>query len=214
MTRKHMVPVCAAVLAALLLAGCGISSESAVDNSTPEGLQTFGVMLDPSAQPSMSQEVNPAATNSDGTTIGQPGQSDEGESGTPSPTASAGATGNGGVGANTPKPTGTGGTSTTAQPSAQPSASASPTIAPPSPASTATYDDVSRFVGSSLSSLVEAEGYPVRSDYEYVDEEDPSQGEIGTLYFADGFTVTTRRDDSGETITAITGSGPSEVTAD
>ena len=30
----------------------------------------------------------------------------------------------------------------------------------------------------------------------------------------DGFTVTTRRDDSGETITAITGSGPSEVTAD
>ena len=54
----------------------------------------------------------------------------------------------------------------------------------------------------------------MRSDYEYVDEEDPSQGEIGTLYFADGFTVTTRRNDSGETITAITGSGPSEVTAD
>ena len=214
MTHKRIVPVCAVVLAALLLAGCGISSESAVDNSTPEGLQTFGVMLDPSAQPSMSQEVNPAATNSDGTTVGQPGQSDEGENGTPSPAVSADTTETGGSGTSTPKPTSVGGTSATAQPSAQPSASASPTISPPAPASTATYDDVSRFVGSSLSSLVEEEGYPVRSDYEYVDEEDPSQGEIGTLYFADGFTVTTRRDDSGETITAITGSGPSEVTAD
>ena len=58
-------------------------------------------------------------------------------------------------------------------------------------------------MGQPLSDLIADLGYPIRSDYEDVDEDDPDAGKIGTLYF-DGFTVTTLRDNDGETITAVT----------
>jgi hypothetical protein len=64
-------------------------------------------------------------------------------------------------------------------------------------------DEVAAYIGKSLSELVEDVGYPTRSDYEYIDETDPDKGEIGTLFF-DGFTATTRRDDDGEIVTAVT----------
>ena len=81
MTEKRLVPMVAAVLAVLLLAGCGISTESNVDSTTPEGLQTFGVAVNPSAEPSKAQEVTPAVSGNGEDTNGQPGQTDEGENG-------------------------------------------------------------------------------------------------------------------------------------
>ncbi len=208
---KRLTPALAGILAALMLAGCGISTESAVDSTTPEGLHTFGVAVDPSSQPSLAPEISAQPTTDNGETTGQtqggePDQADHGEAGETSPSATAS------------------GTSTTTKPTTKPSnggtvnggnnsGNSSPAISPPAPTSTATYDDVSKYMGKSLSDLVAAEGYPARSDYDYVDEEDPSQGEIGTLYF-NGFTVTTRRDDSGEIITAITPTGGSQVDPD
>lgn len=217
MTEKRLVPMIAAVLAALLLAGCGISTESNVDSSAPEGLQTFGVAVNPSAEPSKAQEVTPAVSGNGENTNGQPGQTDEGENGSPNGTDGdnqGGTTGNGA----TPKPTAT--AKPTNKPNPTPTTSpanppiSSPSITPPAPASSATYDDVSKYVGKQLTELVADMGYPVRSDYEYVDDEDPTQGEIGTLYFSGGFTVTTRRDDSGEIITAITPGSIAQVTPD
>ena len=38
-------------------------------------------------------------------------------------------------------------------------------------------------MGKQLSELIDKLGYPVRSDYDYVDEKEPSQGEIGTSVF-------------------------------
>lgn len=214
---RRMIPALAGILAALLLAGCGISTESTVDSTAPEGLHTFGVEVNPSAQPSLAPEISAQPTSNTGDTTGQvqggePDQADHGEAGA---TASA-----------SPSST-SGGTSTTTKPTSKPSngngsgntnnngnsGNSSPAISPPAPTSTATYDDVSKFMGKSLSELVASEGYPARSDYDYVDEDDPSQGEIGTLYF-NGFTVTTRRDDSGEVITAITPTGGSKVNPD
>lgn len=217
MTEKRLVPMVAAVLAVLLLAGCGISTESNVDSTTPEGLQTFGVAANPSAEPSKAQEVTPAVSGNGENTNGQPGQTDEGENGGPN-----GENGNnqGGTagGNSSPAPTST--SKPTSKPNPTPTTSpanspaSSPAITPPAPASSATYDDVSKYVGKQLTELVAELGYPVRSDYEYVDDEDPTQGEIGTLYFSGGFTVTTRRDDSGEIITAITPGSIEQVTPD
>ena len=90
---------------------------------------------------------------------------------------------------------------TTDEPAVSPSTS--PTITPPQPATTATYDEVMEYVGKQLTELVDALGMPVRSDYDYVDKNDPSQGEIGTLYFSSGFTITTLRNGDGEVITGI-----------
>ena len=59
------------------------------------------------------------------------------------------------------------------------------------------------YVGKQLSELIDKLGYPVRSEYDYVDEEDPTKGEIGTFYFSGGFTVTTLRNSDGEVITGI-----------
>ena len=69
MNHKRLIPILAAVLAVLMLAGCGVGRESVQDNSTPEGLQTFGVAVNPSAQPSMAQEVSPNVTMPDGSTV-------------------------------------------------------------------------------------------------------------------------------------------------
>ena len=189
MNHKRLIPILAAVLAVLMLAGCGIGRESVQDNSTPEGLQTFGVAVNPSAQPSMAQEVSPNVTMPDGSTGGEPGQNDQGENGgttSPSPSQSGNNGGNNG-----------GSTTPTVSPST------SPAVSPPQPASTATYDEVMEYVGKQLSELIDKLGYPVRSDYDYVDEKEPSQGEIGTLYFSGGFTVTTLRNSDGEVITGI-----------
>ena len=205
MNHKRLIPILAAALTVLLLTGCGVGGESVQDSSTPEGLQTFGVAVDPSAQPSMAQEVIPNVT-ADGTTGGEPEQNEQGESVSatasvsPSPSQST-TTG----GSTTVKPsattTPTKKPSNTTQPSTAPTTS--PTITPPQPATTATYDEVMQYVGKQLSELVDALGYPVRSDYDYVDEEDPDQGENGTLYFSGGFTVTTLRNSDGEVITGI-----------
>ena len=98
MNHKRLIPILAAVLAVLMLAGCGVGRESVQDNSTPEGLQTFGVAVNPSAQPSMAQEVSPNVTRPDGSTGGEPGQNDQGENGgttSPSPSQSGNNGGNG-----------------------------------------------------------------------------------------------------------------------
>lgn len=204
MNHKRLIPILAAVLTIALMAGCGVGGESVTDNSTPEGLQTFGVAVNPSAQPSMAQEVSPNVTMPGGSTGGEPGQTDQGESGTaasPSPSQS----GTSGGSSTTTMP------STTTNPTKNPtttdepavSPSTSPTITPPQPATTATYDEVMEYVGKQLTELVDALGMPVRSDYDYVDKNDPSQGEIGTLYFSSGFTITTLRNGDGEVITGI-----------
>lgn len=199
MNHKRLIPILAAALTVLLMTGCGVGGESVQDNSTPEGLQTFGIAVNPSAQPSMAQEVTPGVTSENGTTGGEPGQNDQGESVSPSPSQSTSGSGT------TTKPTAAAKPTSKPNPTTQPSASptTSPTITPPQPATTATYDEVKQYVGKQLSELVSELGYPVRSDYDYVDEDDPSKGENGTLYFSGGFTVTTLRNSDGEVITGI-----------
>ena len=202
MNHKRLIPILAAALTVILLAGCGVGGESVQDSTTPEGLQTFGVAVDPSAQPSMAQEVAPNVTST-GTTGGEPEQNEQGESVSPSPSPSQSTTTGGDT---TAKPTATA-TPTkkpnnTTQPTSAPTAS--PSITPPQPATTATYDEVKQYVGKQLTELVDALGLPVRSEYDYVDEDDPTQGEIGTFYFSGGFTVTTLRNSDGEVITGIT----------
>lgn len=197
MNHKRLIPILAAALTVVMLAGCGVGGESVQDSSTPEGLQTFGVAVNPSAQPSMAQEVTPNVTTG-GVTGGEPDQNEQGESVSPSPSQSTG-------GSTTAKPTATATPTQKPNNPTQPSTAptTSPTITPPQPATTATYDEVMAYVGKQLSELVDALGYPVRSDYDYVDEEDPTKGEIGTLYFSGGFTVTTLRNSDGEVITGI-----------
>ena len=203
MNHKRLIPILAAALTVLLLAGCGVGGESVRDSSTPEGLQTFGVAVNPSAQPSMAQEVIPSVTTND-TIGGEPEQNEQGESVSPSPGPSPSQSTTTG-GTTTTKPsattTPTKKPSNTTQPSTAPTTS--PAVSPPKPATSATYDEVMQYVGKQLSELIDELGYPVRSDYDYVDEEDPTQGEIGTLYFSGGFTVTTLRNSDGEEITGI-----------
>ena len=206
--NKRLIPILGAVLAVLMLAGCGVGGESVQDNSTPEGLQTFGVAVDPSAQPSMAQEVSPNVTMPDGSTGGEPGQNDDGETGgttSPSPSGNNGGNGGGSGNGNGGNSGGSGGNNGGNNGGTTPttSPSTSPVVSPPQPASTATYDEVMQYLGKQLSELIDELGYPVRSDYDYVDDKDPSQGEIGTLYFSGGFTVTTLRNSDGETITGI-----------
>ena len=203
MNHKRLIPILAAALTVLLLTGCGVGGESVQDSSTPEGLQTFGVAVNPSAQPSMAQEVIPSVTTND-TIGGEPEQNEQGESVSPSPSPSPSqSTTTGGTTTTKPSATTTPTTkpSNTTQPSTAPTTS--PAVSPPKPATSATYDEVMQYVGKQLSELIDELGYPVRSDYDYVDEEDPTQGEIGTLYFSGGFTVTTLRNSDGEEITGI-----------
>ena len=201
MNHKRLIPMLAAALTVLLLAGCGVGGESVQDSSTPEGLQTFGVAVNPSAQPSMAQEVIPSVSTN-GTIGGEPEQNEQGESVSASPSTSQSTTTGGST---TAKPsattTPTKKPNNTTQPSTAPTTS--PAVSPPKPATSATYDEVMQYVGKQLSELIDELGYPVRSDYDYVDEDDPTQGEIGTFYFSGGFTVTTLRNSDGEVITGI-----------
>ena len=199
MKHKRLIPILAAALTVILLAGCGVGGESVQDSTTPEGLQTFGVAVNPSAQPSMAQEIAPNVT-SNGTIGGEPEQNEQGESVSPSPSQSTTTGGDTTVNP-TATTTPTKKPSSTTQPSTAPTTS--PSITPPQPATTATYDEVKQYVGKQLSELIDTLGYPVRSDYDYVDEDDPTQGENGTLYFSGGFTVTTLRNSDGEVITGI-----------
>ena len=203
MTKIRLTITLLAVLTALMLAGCGRTDDSTVDSSSPEGIQTFGVEIDPSAQPSMGQvmpeilDVPEGSVSQDasGTVTTQDTQTesddpteppqDEPEETTPSKKPSD--------------------STSTAKPSTDPSPSpsTSPTIVPPAPMSSATISDVEAYVGRPLSELIENLGYPSGSDYEPIDEENPDQGEFGTLYFAT-CTVSTRRDADGEIVISVT----------
>lgn len=194
MTKTRFSILILAVLTALILAGCG-STDNSAESSVEPGLQTFGVAVNPSAQPSTGQvlpEVSASATETVTAPSGGVSTEDDAVASTapseePAPTPSK-------------TPSGSGNSDT---PATSTSPSSSPNIAPPAPVSTATVDDVEQYVGKTLQQLVEDLGYPNSSSYDYVDEDDPSKGEIGTVYYSD-FTVTTRRADGTETITAVT----------
>lgn len=193
MTKHRFTVLLLAALTVLILCACGATTET---SSAPEGLQTFGMAVDPSAQPSTGQTVSGDVTDNPNQPAASSGPVIEGNTPSsaaphsPAPSSQAPAPSKA---PSTPTPT----TSPTATPTS------SPIISPPAPASTATVDEAAAYVGQSLSELIEKLGYPSRSDYEDIDEEDPDAGKIGTLYFKD-FTVTTKRDADGEVVTAVT----------
>lgn len=195
MTKHRFFILLIAVLTAITLCACGDTVES---DSAPEGLDTFGVTLDPSAQPSAGQTI---AGNPDPANSGVPTSAGNLIEGDSQPSFQP----NDGEEATTPdSPSATSAPSTPPPAtSTAPTTTPSPSIAPPEPASTATVDQVMEYIGKSVSELIADLGYPQRSDYDYVDEENPDAGEVGTLYFND-FTVTTLRDADGEIITAVT----------
>lgn len=210
MTNKRFTLILLAVLTALMLAGCGRTGDSVLDSSSPEGIQTFGVTVDPSAQPSMGQVMPEVLQTPEADAVVQQGPTtidgNDVQSGTneaneaeeeevPEETTATPST--------KPSSSSNSGSNTTASPSISPSPSTSPTIAPPAPVSSAVADEAKAFVGGPLNALIESLGYPSRSDYEPVDVEDPEQGEYGTLYFT-GFTVSTRRLDGVETVLSVT----------
>lgn len=199
MTKTHFSLILLAVLTALMLTGCG-QATSSLESSETIGMETWGDTIDPAATPSMGQVIQ--ATEAPDTTAdvpqsGTPGtiadQDDETVS--PEPTT---ATTEEPTASPTKKPSSGG--SSTSTPTVSPSSS--PSIAPPAPASSATIDDVQSYVGKTLSELINNLGYPLSSDYQLVDEDDPEQGEQGVLYF-DGFTATTLRKDGTENVTSV-----------
>ena len=223
MHKKRMFLLLLAVLTALILCACGDASEASSDT---EGIQPFGVDVNPSAQPSTGQVVsdNPVMTPATSVLPGASGlvvENDTPTSVKPSPTpadspvSAVPTTAPASAPTKTPAATDTPVTQSPA-PSSRPtgetdtpvtSADTSPAISPPLPASTATIDQAQSYVGKSLATLIADLGYPSSSDYEDVEEENPDTDRIGTLYY-DGFTVTTLRTASGETVTAVTaGSG-------
>lgn len=212
MPYKRMFLTITAVFAALLLTACGISSESSIDDSSPEGLETWGNQINPSAQPSMGQ-ISDSVFEHLMETTPVPGETVEGNTGTGNGTGNGGGTGNGtggngnggGTTTHSPKPSTRPGTPST-------SPSNAPSISPPIGLSTASPEEAEKFVGKQLSEFISALGYSSRSDYEFVDENDPSKGEIGTHYFPSGYTVTTLRNSEGETITAVTRTSGGQVT--
>lgn len=210
MTRRVFSILLIAALTALMLIGCGKSDPLAMVSSNEEGIQTFGVAVDPAAQPSNPGTV-PGAPN-----VVMPGvddtvtQTDTGEaapavsSGNATTTANnAAGTGNG---SGTGSGTGTGTGTTTNKPGSgsgsTPSVSTSPSAPTPIAPSDATAAQVRSYIGKELSEFITDHGYPISSDYEFIDEDDPDQGEIGTLEFR-GFTVNTLRTNDGETITDV-----------
>ncbi len=201
MTKQRLSILMLAAVTLLCLGACG---RTTVDSSTPEGLQTFGAQVEPSAQPSTGQTVNgtPVSPNTSGQSTGGSGVIIEDNTQSSSRPAASPTTSSGSV---TLAPTRTPTPTTTPSPSTSPTATpySSPAISPPAPASSATPDEAEDYVGKPLSDLIADLGYPIRSDYEDIDEDDPTAGKIGTLYFT-GFTVTTKRDSDGEYITTVT----------
>ena len=227
MTKYRMIPLLLALTFLLSLCACGdtVNSESEV-----EGIATFGPEIDPSATPAQGETIpgqeNAARPSGASTGViteynsGSTPASEEpaaaGGNTTESGTASG--TGTSGNGTNTDAsgtgPSGNGngsgagsGTNDTASDT---QVTASPAVSPPAAASTATPEEVRPYIGQSLSKLIEELGYPKRSEYEDVDEDDPNTDRIGTLYF-DGFVVTTLRDKNGETVTGVQVDDPSMI---
>lgn len=203
MTKK-IICFLLAVLTVMSLAACGTEVASSVESSAPEALQTFGNQVDPSAQPSAGEIISgdPAplpSTDPETGTVAEGdavpgstgGQISESETVATSAAPSASPT-------TSPAATKAPTTTTTTSPS--------PTIAPPEPVSSATADDATKFIGKTLSEFISAHGYPESSDYEYIDEEDPDAGEIGTIVF-NGFVVKTKKTAEGEVITSVTKTG-------
>lgn len=186
-----------AALTALILAGCGNDTNPA--SSAPEGIGTFGVSMNPSAVPSTAPT---AAQNSP--TVAVPSTQKPSVSGEPGVQITSAPV--------SPSPTKTPAPSATVRPSTAPTAKPSPSPSDkppvpsaPAPTSTTTPTDAAKYIGKSASTLLDEQGFPGGGrDYEPVDEDDPSAGEIGTFYY-DGFTVTTKRAADGtETVTAVT----------
>lgn len=186
-----------AALTALILAGCGNNN---IEDSVPEELNAFGVTVNPSAVPSTGEF---AAATSSSPNIAVPNSSKkpgnvEGEHevqgsaapASPSPTRAT-------TPVSTPRPS----TVPTVPPQPSPSDSVIPS--PPASESGASADQARAYIGKTREELFTALGYPSSTDYEPIDEEDPSKGDIGTLYFAAGFTVTTERVNGVETVTAV-----------
>lgn len=197
MTRTRFSILILAVLTALILAGCGSVDDSTVVSEEP-GLQTFGVAVNPSAQPSTGQVMPGVSASVDAGNTASTGDNvttdDQNVTVTPSTTAATTTTQS--PSTDTSKPA-----SSTA-PSAEPSTSPSANIAPPAPVSSANVDEVRGYIGLTFQQLVEELGYPSSSAYEYIDQNDPDKGEIGTIYYPT-FTVTTRRADGKEIVTDV-----------
>lgn len=200
MTKKFICFLLA-VLTVLSLTACGTEVASSAESSAPEALETFGTPVDPSAQPSAGEIISagpvplPSTDPAEGVvTEGDTAPGNSGgqinESETVATTAE-------------PSPSPTKKPTVTKKPAAT---SPTPTIAPPAPASSATADDATKFIGKTLGEFIAAHGYPQSSDYEYIDEEDPDAGEIGTIVF-NGFVVKTKKTADGETITSVTKTG-------
>lgn len=202
MTKK-IICFLLAVLTVMNLAACGTEVASSVEDSAPEALQTFGNQVDPSAQPSAGEIISadpvplpstaPEAgnvTEGDAAPGNNGGQITESETVATTPAA--------------PSATPTKAPTVTKKPVATPSPT--PTIAPPEPVSSATADDATKYIGKPLSEFIASHGYPESSDYEYIDEEDPDAGEIGTIVF-NGFVVKTKKTADGETITSVAKTG-------
>ena len=201
MTKKIICFLLAALMV-MSLAACGTEVASSAEDSAPEALQTFGNQVDPSAQPSAGEIISadPVPLPS---TAPEAGNVTEGDA---APGNSGGQITEGETVATTQAPaaTPTKAPVVTKKPTATPSPT--PTIAPPEPVSSATADDATKFIGKTLSDFIAAHGYPESSDYEYIDEEDPDAGEIGTIVF-NGFVVKTKKTAEGEIITSVAKSG-------
>ncbi len=218
MTKHLFLVLLLSALAVGTLCACGdtVTSESEV-----EGIQTFGETIDPSATPStgvviestVSPSVSSGDNSSNGSSSGSLNGSSDASTGNSSGSSTGTSSGSSGSGTSSGSSSGSGSSSSgSSAPAASPSLtegeeeeeedSPTPAISPPIAASTATMDEAAAYIGRPLSQLIAELGYPIRSDYDYVDETDPDAGEIGTLYFY-GYIVTTLRTDSGETITGV-----------
>lgn len=197
MTKK-IICFLLAVLTVVSLAACGTEVASSAESSAPEALQTFGNQVDPSAQPSAGEIISADPVPLPSTAPEAGGDTAPGNAGGQITESETVATSAAPTATPTKTPTPTKKPVTTTSPT--------PTIAPPEPVSSATADDATKFIGKTLSEFISAHGYPESSDYEYIDEEDPDAGEIGTIVF-NGFVVKTKKTAEGETITSVTKTG-------
>lgn len=195
--KKLTIPaLLLAVLAALILAGCGNVTPT---SSTPEEIAHFGTQP-PSAEPSTAS-MKPQSTDNIAVPSAKPADGDNdmqivhtsSQPVSPSP-------------ARTPAPA-----TSTPRPTVKPSATAKPSPSPsaepevtPKPASSAPPSDAEKFIGKSAKAMLDELGFPGGGrDYEPVDENDPDGEQIGTFYY-DGFTVITKKmPDGTETVTAV-----------
>lgn len=227
MTKYRMIPLLLALAVLMSLCACGDAVNS---DSDVEGIATFGAEIDPSATPAQGETIpgQEPAVRPSGSSSGVITEYNSGS--TPAsaePSASDSVTSGGSAGTGTNSGTGTSGNGTAADASGTGTSgngsssgsgiqnatgdtqvTGSPAVSPPAAASTATPEEVQPYIGQSLRSLIEDLGYPQRSEYEDVDEDDPNTDRIGTLYF-DGFIVFTLRDKDGETVTGIQVDDPS-----